>query len=95
MPSKNPNNHASRFKPQDDVAKVRLQPIGAKLPPELDEIVRGIQNRSAFVRRAITNQLISEGYLAATKSILDVAIEPDPEPATKKTRARKTKTNEN
>jgi hypothetical protein len=93
MPSKNPNNHATRFKPQDGVVKVRLQPIGAKLPPEIDEIVRRMANRSAFIRRAVVNQLFAEGYLSLPEITPSAQVHEDtiatsPPPA-KKTRAGK------
>jgi hypothetical protein len=44
----------------------RGQPVGTKLPPALDELVRSLPNRSEFIRQAIIEKLTREGLYEET-----------------------------
>ena len=56
-------NKDGTFKSQGVGVKHGAKPVSVMLPPEIDEIVRSLPNRSEFVRKAIRNQLIADGLL--------------------------------
>ena len=51
------------FKDSGLGTKHTTRPVSVKLPPEIDEIVRSLPNRSEFIRNAIAKELEKEGLL--------------------------------
>jgi len=57
-------DYATRFKSQGVGVKHESKPICVMLPPELDEYVRSLPNRSEWLRAAITEKMERDKQLA-------------------------------
>ncbi|MDF5717493.1 MAG: hypothetical protein PUP93_27415 [Rhizonema sp. NSF051] len=62
MPNPNPSP-ATRFKNAGIVLKPNQAPISAAFPEPYDSILRSMDNRSEFIRKAVVNQLKVEGLI--------------------------------
>ncbi len=63
--NKNPNPEG-RFKGKGLKTTRKQRPVSVKLPPELDEIIKSLPNRSEFLREAIREKAIRENLLKST-----------------------------
>ncbi|MDF5717804.1 MAG: hypothetical protein PUP93_29050 [Rhizonema sp. NSF051] len=60
----NPNpSPATRYKNAGIVLKHNQPPISVKMPEPYDSILRLMDNRSEFIRKAVVNQLKIESYI--------------------------------
>jgi hypothetical protein len=46
-------------------------PISVKFPVEIDNILRQIPDRSDYIRKAVIEKLIEDGYLKVDKPIIE------------------------
>lgn len=54
------NTGKTQFSSQGVGLKYKQKPVSVMLPPELDEIVRSLPNRSEFIREAIAEKVKKE-----------------------------------
>ena len=61
--SKNLNrDNTGKFKGKGIGLKKEIQTINVRYPPEIDTILRGMENRSEYIRNAVVRQLRRDGY---------------------------------
>ncbi|MDJ0648557.1 MAG: ribbon-helix-helix domain-containing protein [Xenococcaceae cyanobacterium MO_188.B19] len=58
------NTGRTHFKGKGLGTTDKQRPVSVKLPPEIDNIVRSLPNRSEFLRQAIAEKLKRDGLLA-------------------------------
>lgn len=70
--SNNPDREdTGRFKGKGLGTKSDSKAVGVKFPPEIDAILRGMENRSEYIRNAVIRQLRRDGHF------VDVDIDED------------------
>ena len=79
MPSKNPNNHATRFKDQGKQLKSQQQPLAVRFPPLILDYLKSREDTQDFVRAAVVEKLERDALLPSVA----IAPTPSPPPATK------------